>query len=230
MDPQEPRITETLLSRKPRNHSFLVATLSLLAILNLTMLGWRSGPEPFGGMAASPEKILVDGEYWRLLTSMAVHADISHFASNAVFIGFFGFLLYGYFGFWVYPVWCLLLGGLTTYLSVLTYPPNAHLVGASGLVYLMAGFWLTIYVLVERRHSRGKRLLQAIGFAVLVFFPTSFHEQISYRTHAIGFGLGLVQAMAFFQLYKSKIRSAEVVEGPEKKRLKVESVEPEWAE
>ena len=56
-------------------------------------------------------------EYWRLLTTIAVHADLSHLAVNAGFVVFFGYLLYGYFGFWIYPVAMLILASLTTLLS-----------------------------------------------------------------------------------------------------------------
>ena len=143
---------------------------------------------------------------------MRRHDSPPHFGFNALFVGFFSYLIYGYFGFWVHPVWTLLLGGATTYLSLLTYSPGTHLVGASGLVHLMAGFWLTMYVLVERRHSVGRRLLHAVGVALIVFLPTSVQKEVSYRTHAIGFALGPILAAVCFLLKRREIRAAEVFE------------------
>ncbi len=206
------RIIETMLSRRPREYSLEVAILSLLLTLFVSLVCWRGGVEVSNRLAANPQKVLVEGEYWRLWTGMAVHADIPHFAFNAAFLGLFSYLLYGYFGFPIYPVWSLLLGGATTYLSLLTYPPGTHLVGSSGLVYLMAAFWLTMYVLVERRLSVKRRLLHAVGVALVVFLPTSIYERISYRTHAIGFALGIALALVWFLQKKDAIRSAEVVE------------------
>ena len=209
------RVTQTMLSRRPREYSAQVAIISLLLMLGTTLLAWREGPALSDRLAAIPEKVLGEGEYWRLWTGMAVHADISHFAYNALFLAFFSYILYGYFGPWVYPVWSLLLGGVTNYLALLTYSPGTRLVGSSGLVYLMAGFWLVMYVLVERRHPVKRRLLHAVGVALIVFLPSSLQENVSYRTHAIGFGLGTILAVACFQLKKKEILSAEVLETEE---------------
>jgi rhomboid protease GluP len=206
------RVTETMLSRRPREYSAQVAILSILVMLWTGLLCWKEGPALSNRLAAIPEKVLVEGEYWRLWTAMAVHTDVPHFAFNALFFAFFSFLLYGYFGFWVYPVWSILLGGATNYLSLLTYAPGTYLVGSSGLVYLMAGFWLTMYVHVERRYSLKRRLLHAVGVGWIVFLPGSLQEGISYRTHAIGFGLGILLAVAYFQFKKQAICSAEVFE------------------
>jgi len=206
------RVTQTMLSRKPREYSAQVAIISLLLVLWITLLSWKEGPEFSSRLAAIPEKVFQEKEYWRLWTAMAVHADLPHFALNALFFGFLSYVIYGYFGFWVYPIWSFLFGGLTNYLSLLTYPPRTQLVGSSGLVYLMAGFWLVMYVLVERRHKVNRRLLHAVGVALIVFLPTSLQEGISYRTHAIGFGLGTCLAVACFLWRKERIRSEEIIE------------------
>ena len=209
---ENPRVTQTMLSRRPRDYSAQVAIISLLVILWVTLLCWKNGPEFSSRLAAIPEKVLLEKEYWRLWTGMAVHADLPHLAVNALFFGFFSYLIYGYFGLWLYPVWSVLLGGLTSYLSLLTYSSGTHLVGSSGLVYLMAGFWLMMYILVERRHTVKRRLLHAVGVALIVFLPASLQEGISYRTHSIGFGLGIVLAIAYFQWKKERIRSEEISE------------------
>lgn len=205
-------VRQTMFSRRPREFSTEAAVISLLVMLFVSLLCWKAGPGLSDQLSAIPTKVLLEREYWRLWTSIAVHADISHFAFNAVFLGFFSYLLYGYFGFWVYPVGSLVFGGVTTFLSLLSYPAGTRLIGSSGLVYLMAGFWLMMYVLVERRFTMKRRLLRAIGFSLVVFFPTSLQEGVSYRTHAIGFSLGAIVAVTYFQFRKDEIRSAEVFE------------------
>ena len=78
-----------------------------------------------------------------------------HVVSNVILLTFFTYLLFGYFGFWVFPVLSLAMGALTNYISLRTYPSEVSLIGASGLVYWMAGFWLSMYMLVEyERRSR----------------------------------------------------------------------------
>jgi hypothetical protein len=76
----------------------------------------------------------------------------------------------------------------------------------------MAGFWLSMYLLVERSVGRGKRVLRVVCLALLVLLPSTFQANVSYRTHAIGLGLGVVSALVYFQRNRESIRAAEVVE------------------
>ncbi|MDP2735521.1 MAG: rhomboid family intramembrane serine protease [bacterium] len=206
------RVRETLLSRKPREYSLEVAALFVLTVLVISMLAWRNGAALMPALAATSEGVLEEQEYWRLVTAVAVHTNIEHLFSNAIFLALFIYLLFGYFGFWVFPVLGLALAALTNYLSLLTYPPEVSLVGASGLVYWMAGFWLSMYLLVERSLSLGKRIMRAVGIALVVLLPSTLQENVGYRTHAIGFGLGAVSAFIYFQRHRESIRAAEVVE------------------
>ena len=208
MENLEIRIKSTLLSQKPREGSLWIALLSVMVLLFVSLLCWRD-PSLLNLLAASRHQVVGEQEYWRLLTTTAIHADLTHFLSNTILFAFFTFLLYGYFGFWVFPVAVLALGSLTNYLSLLTYPENTQLIGASGLVYLMAGFWLTTYVLVERSHPLKKRVLVAMGIALIVLVPSSLSPGVSYRTHAIGCGMGILAALGYFQARKEQIRSLE---------------------
>ena len=205
------RIKSTFLSQSPREESPLIAVVSTMAILLVSLLCWRD-PQLFRLLAAVPHQVMVEHEYWRLLTAIGVHADLRHFLSNAVVFIFFSYLLYGYFGFWIYPVSVVVLGSLTNYCSLLTYADNIHLVGASGVVYLMAGFWLTLYVLVQRTRSLPKRLMHAIGIGLIVLVPTNLSPEVSYRTHFIGCAIGVMAAIGYFQARKETIRSMETVE------------------
>ena len=206
------RVRETLLSRKPREWSLEITALFLSMIMGISLLAWRNGAALLPTLAATSEGVLKQGEYWRLLTAIAVHGDVMHVLSNAILLTFFTYLLFGYFGFWVFPVMSLAMGGLTNYISLLTYPSEVSLIGASGLVYWMAGFWLSMYLLVERSVGPGKRVLRVVCLALLVLLPSTFQANVSYRTHAIGLGLGVVSALVYFQRNRESIRAAEVVE------------------
>jgi membrane associated rhomboid family serine protease len=162
-------------------------------------------------LPASRESVFFRGEYWRLATSMLVHADFQHFLSNGVGIGVLAFLLYGYYGIAVYPGWTLLFGAVVSGLSLRTYPAQTSLVGASGVVYLMAGFWLALYLMVERRSRLGRRLVRAVGFGAIVLVPTAFDPTVSYRTHFIGLVVGIALALAYFAKHKQRLRAAERV-------------------
>ena len=105
-----------------------------------------------------------------------------------------------------------MIGCLITAVSLSTYAPGTRLLGASGVVYLMAGFWLTSYLFIERRLSMGKRLLRASGFGLIVLVPTVWDPSVSYRTHAIGFGAGILFAVVYYVKMGKELRKAERVE------------------
>jgi membrane associated rhomboid family serine protease len=163
-------------------------------------------------LAATPEMVFDRREYWRLLTAIGTHANFEHLLSNAIVFGVLSYLLYGYFGAIVYPLLILSFGVVVMGLSLATYPPLTILVGASGVTYLMAGFWLTLYLFVERRFSPAKRLLRSIGFSLIVLMPTVFEPTVSYRTHALGFGIGVLLGLTYFHYKKEGLRRAERVE------------------
>lgn len=205
------RVRETLLSRKPRHYSLQVAAAFVVMIVGTSLLAWRNGGALLPSLSA--DRAALEGhEYWRLVTAVGVHSDLGHLLSNIIFVALFSYLLYGYFGFWVFPGLGVALSALANYLSLLTYPSGVSLVGASGLVYWMAGFWLSMYLAVERTLSPGKRVLRAVGIALVILLPTTFDEHVGYRVHAIGFGLGTISAFVYFRMHRQAIRGAEAVE------------------
>lgn len=98
MEKSEVRITSTLLSGKPKEESVPVSILITMALTFISVLCWRD-PGLFQLLSASPHQVLAELEYWRLLTMIAVHADLSHLAVNA------GFVV----NLWLFIVWVLWL-------------------------------------------------------------------------------------------------------------------------
>ena len=135
-----------------------------------------------------------------------------HFLSNAIPLALFSSLLYGYFGPSIFPGLMILLGCIIHLITLLTYPSEVTLVGASGVVYCMAGFWLMLYVLIERRFSIGKRLVRSLGFVLIVFVPSVIEPTVSYRAHAIGFFLGVISGLIYFTRKREKIRQSEEID------------------
>ena len=124
-------------------------------------------------------------------------------------LSIFVFFTYGYFGVWVFPVLSIFGGSVVNLISIATYGDEIRLLGASGLVYFLGAWWLTMYFFIQRQYSLPNRILRLIGIALMVFFPTSFVPTTSYRTHAIGFLCGAVFALIYFYIYKQSIRSYE---------------------
>jgi rhomboid protease GluP len=205
-------ITETHLSRKPASGSVWVALASVALLCIVSAIYWTDAFGLASELAATPETVFELGQYWRLFTAIGAHADSRHLMSNALVFAVLSYVLYGYFGAVVHPVLTVGGGGLVMALSLATYPPLTILVGASGVTYLMAGFWLTLYLFVERRFTPAKRLLRAAGFGVIVLMPAVVEPAVSYRTHALGLGVGVALGVAYFYFNKGRLRAAERLE------------------
>ena len=198
---EEKRLIKTLLSKKPQAGSFAMALFTVLLVTVITLFEWRSG------LDLSAER---SGEYWRLLTAVFVHADVAHLLSNLYMLFIFSFFVYGYFGFLVFPVISLLTAVAVNFVAVMSYPPEMHLLGASGLVYILGGFWLTLYFFIQRQYSVLNRLLRVSGIALMVFFPSTFIPSTSYRAHGIGFLAGIIFGVFYYARKRTSILSHEV--------------------
>ncbi len=142
-------------------------------------------------LGATQRLVFEQGQIWRLMTTLWVHADIAHLLANCGLFIIFGLFLRNYFGLFAFPVLSLLGGMATGALALLTYSPETRLIGASGMVYFMAALWLFLFLRHADYLSWTHRVMRTIAFALVVLVPTQFEPQVSYRTHAIGFALGL---------------------------------------
>ncbi len=203
------RIVRTHISRKPRENSLLTAVTGVLLMFVASLYAWQDGGGTMAAYKGDSNAIFNGGEYIRLFTSQLLHADIKHLLSNSVLFLFFSYLLFGYFGFWVFPVLTALLGSLVIYLTLLTYPPGISLLGASGTVYLMAGFWFTCYICIERSRSLGRRIVHVLGISLILLIPSAVSPRVSYSSHAIGFAVGLSAGLVYYFMNRQKLLARE---------------------
>ncbi len=155
-------------------------------------------------MAASYNSVFVQGQYWRLWTTLFAHADVGHLLSNSLLFSFSDifFQVISECGF--FPIAALFMGGITNALVLPTYDPVVNLIGVSGVVYWMGGAWLTLYLLLDQQRSYLQRSLRSIGVALAVFMPSAaFDPQVSYRTHLVGFFIGVVFGAIYYFFRRS---------------------------
>jgi rhomboid protease GluP len=206
---EERRLIGTMITGKLSTRAFIVASSTTILFMSITLFYWLA-PEAWSDLfPAIRSQIFQHGQIWRIFTAMFVHADLEHLLSNMYMLWIFSFFVFGYFGFGVFPAASILLGAAANALAVLTYGPNTELLGASGLVYILGGFWLTLYPLIQRQYSVVNRVIRAIGIALVIFAPSTFVPTTSYITHAIGFALGIGLGIFYFIKNKKEIRSHE---------------------
>ncbi len=225
-------IRRTLLTGAPlRRQPWMALTISLL-VIGLTFYHWHlltsqtpvepptlripeiSKPVdlPVDPVASRGDRIFEHGEYWRVFTAQAAHGDLKHLLSNLLLFYIFGYFLYGYYGFFVFPLSVIFLGAFTNLLATWSYPPKLELIGASGCVYVMAAIWLVLYLLVEKVVSLRGRLLRILGVALALMMPATFEPSTSYRTHLFGFLIGVVFALGFYFMRRKYLRSFDYFE------------------
>jgi rhomboid protease GluP len=181
------------LRRIPRLSTATPAILFFALAVLLTSLYWYG---PFKDMLwVSRRSIFDHGEYHRLFTALFVHADLGHLLSNAPMFLIFGWWLTAFFGYRAFPLASLFLGALANLATVYFYNNDTHLIGASGMVYAMVANWLILFIRYEIDLPLSARVVRALGFALVVMFPTTFKPTTSYLAHGIGFALGLISGM-----------------------------------
>jgi len=128
------------------------------------------------------------GYYWQILTSMFMHANWTHLMMNMAVLFQFGILLERDMGArWKYLI-IYFVGGLLTsiisYYYIAYFEPNTNLVGASGALSVLFG-WFAMRV----PHMRGGLI---VSILLISFLPQFLGMNVAWYAHLIGFGIGWV--------------------------------------
>ena len=181
--PPKPR---SFLEDKP-DWQHLRIPLLLIALFALASLAaWKD----HASLWVSYESVFADHEFWRVVTALAMHADLYHLLANTPMFLFFGFYLGAYFGKGVFPVLAVVVGALANLATIGTYAPQTRLMGASGMVYGMQGMWLVLYLHYDVRYRFPVRLMRVLGVMLILMVPTAYEDNVSYAAHGFGFLFG----------------------------------------
>ncbi len=182
-----PRKPLGAFAKWPQRRYLGVTALVGAVIIVVSFLQWGMRLD----LSVSGADVYARGEVWRLVTALLVHGDLAHLGSNMLPFLFFGWMLYAYFGFWIFPALALPMGIASNAVTVALYPPQTHLLGASGMVYAMIALWLTLYLRFDKERTVSRRLVRAVGFALMMLMPTSYEPGVSHLAHASGFVAGV---------------------------------------
>jgi membrane associated rhomboid family serine protease len=176
-------------------------TYAIIAICVIAFIGEMAGGAGLGfgraggtiyekGALFGPS-IEINHEYWRLVTSGFLHANIVHIALNMYLLWIVGQMLEPLIGsvrFAVLYMVSLVAGSL----GVLILEPRTAAIGASGAVFGVMGA-----VLVEMR-ARGVAILQSwLGILLLINLGLSFRPGIAVGAHIGGLIGGVVVALLY---------------------------------
>jgi rhomboid protease GluP len=131
--------------------------------------------------------VLSNGQYYQLITSMFVHANIAHLAGNMLFLLIFGLRDEEMFSLPEF-ISIYFLGGLTgNLLSLLLLPLYVPSVGASGAIFALFGA-----AVIYTRRSFRQSIIGALIYSFFLLFLFSSGPRVNYFAHIGGLATGLV--------------------------------------
>ena len=127
-------------------------------------------------------QLFFQGEWWRLFTSMFVHADIAHIAGNMLFLFIYGLRAEEMFDAKEYTAVYFLSGLAGNALSLFT---DFFSVGASGAIFGVLGA-----VMIYQRRSIGQSIISALMYAFFLFV-INIGPNVNFLAHLGGLVVGL---------------------------------------
>jgi len=128
---------------------------------------------------------IMNGEVWRFITAMFVHANIAHIFGNMFFLLIFGLRAEDMFDLTEYLL-IYFLSGLTGGFLTYLFLPFSLSVGASGAIFGVLGATI-IYV----RRAIGQSIITALMYAFFLFIINT-GPQVNYFAHLGGLVVGLL--------------------------------------
>lgn len=180
------------------------AELALAYALALSMLAFHVGLETAGRHAAfvdlgdSQAALVMDGQLYRTITALTLHADLAHVAGNTLFGGFFLAALAGRLGLGCALLAFIVSGALGNFANAAYYGAAHSSVGSStgvfGLVGILAG------LAAWRRHQlfprrRGAWVAFAAGLAVVGMLGGP-GPQVDFSAHLFGLAAGALTGVS----------------------------------
>ena len=159
---------------------------------------FASIPYTYGGQPVG----VAHGEWWRLFTSMFLHANFLHLAMNMFSLYFVGTILEQIIGRWRFLL-LYVASGLAGSAGALVWSPNVPTVGASGAIFGILGALLVL----ERRGNiaTGGQILGLIVLNLVITF--AFSTYISVGGHVGGLIGGIALMILLLSFRRSAVQS-----------------------
>lgn len=193
---KEPRFREkigTFLKNAPYFTLLLVAANLILCFCCI------ADPKFFYGKGCLGLSYILQGEFYRLFTSMFLHGGLEHFFSNMLLLYFLGDMMENRIGRFRFMVLYLLTGFIGNMVSCLyEYLTNINYVtyGASGAVFGLIGM---LFYLVVNRDPKTKVSLTAMIFMIIYSVYSSLVEvQVNVAAHLGGLLAGMLLMFVFY--------------------------------
>ena len=204
---------ETLRDIRPsREKKSLLHPLIVILIINISVfaldliLEARMGYKPIEFFGIQYNDAVLEGEWWRLITSIFLHADFSHLLGNMLMLCYLSSILNNFYSDLAYWIVYMTSGLAGSLLTLLFMDGATRSLGASGAIMGLGG--VLIYRMFFGKSARAFRYAGSyfiIAFMVIYnLFYGLFAENVNNYAHFSGFLTGFFLAMLFEKLRQRK--------------------------
>lgn len=145
------------------------------------------------------DRMLLNGEYFRFVTTNFLHGDLFHIISNMIGLIVFGIIVEKQLGPIRYLVLYILAGIITSIIGFAI--DNSISIGASAAVYSLIGFTV-IYSYVYMRKTYLIISLVSIFVGIFTYFTAEDADNLS---HLLGLFIGIIYALIIYRNKKYKV-------------------------
>ncbi|AFK22958.1 rhomboid family intramembrane serine protease [Pyrococcus sp. ST04] len=143
--------------------------------------------------------VLLNGEWWRLITAIFVHMGFVHFALNSFWLFYLGIDLEGIIGMKRFLIVFFLSALVGNILSLFTLPLYVASGGASGGLFGIVGASLSIEGVLRRNMQK------ALINAIILFLINSILPGVNAIAHFGGLATGLLLGYVYGRWLKRKL-------------------------
>ncbi len=142
---------------------------------------------------------LFKGEFWTIITSLFLHANLLHLLGNMLFLYVFGNTLEEDLGATKTLSAFFLGGALSFLLSLFFYDPATPMIGASAAIFTLSAVVMLLkplkFSILLFMPQGLVAILYFVYNALAVYFGTE--GNVAYMAHIIGFAIGIPLGMAW---------------------------------
>jgi rhomboid protease GluP len=150
---------------------------------------------------AAQARLILGGEWWRTMTALGLHADLSHLVGNVIFGIVFGLLVAQIFGSGLGWLVILLAGAAGNTLNALIQPGAHTAIGASTAVFAAVGI-LSAVMWRRKRYALGlRRWTPLAGGLMLLVYLGIGGERTDVGSHIAGFATGVLSGAMLAQVH-----------------------------
>jgi rhomboid protease GluP len=191
--------------RYPEIHfTQLAVALSAINVVIFVLMGKKidtGGAEYLISRGALVGSLVLDGEYWRLLTYMFLHASIDHVINNVLILALIGSVLEGVVGkirFLIIYISGGVLAGAATVVINMQQGHDNVCVGASGAVFALVGS-VAYIIIVNKGKLEGIGKMQIIVFAALSLYGGFVNPGVDNYAHIGGLVAGILTGILLYR-------------------------------